>query len=48
MTASPKKAPEVTLRGFGFVYRLDTASFLADAIIPYESVKCKYSLLLTF
>ena len=32
MTTSLKKAPEVTLWGFRFVYRLDTISFLATAI----------------
>ena len=37
MTTSLKKAPEVTLWGFRFVYRLDTISFLATAIIAYAS-----------
>ena len=37
MTTSLKKAPEVTLWGFQFVYRLDTISFLATAIIAYAS-----------
>lgn len=45
MTTSLKKAPEVTLWGFRFVYRLDTISFLATANISYAVTKIKYSLL---
>ncbi len=36
-TISLKKAPEVTLWGFSFVYRLDTISFLVAVIIAHAS-----------
>ena len=43
MTTSLKKAPEVTLWGFRFVYHSDTISFLATASISYAVTKIKYS-----